>query len=268
MELFELCKNLLTTLKQFDEFKLADEPLLAPLFQHVDDSMLVEISKADYGCDADAHLIALHRIRAGNIPIPMVWNPGVVLHLTCWTDPDDLTRKGISLGPYGHWMRLFACTVLIWASIEPENYDYKTEDWAYIDEDHTIVQFLDSALKLGYDTSLTALRFLGWRMQYQMQRALIDEDMGNCPCYAVAMLLLCVSLDWDKPEMVSFLISVAYSNDEYLPISKVISESLRSQKWKNLIREILLDPTAPQFAQSNSKLQKFGIMLTEHSIPE
>jgi hypothetical protein len=49
----------------------ADEPLLTLIFQHIDDSMLTVISKADFGDSADIHLEALLQIKAGNIPIPM-----------------------------------------------------------------------------------------------------------------------------------------------------------------------------------------------------
>jgi hypothetical protein len=244
-----------------------DEPLFALLFQHVDDAMLAEISRADYGYDADIHLEALRRIREGAIPVPMPWNPGQVLGLTQWTEPDDSTPKDMQIGICGHWIRLFACTVLIRASIELQNYEYKTEDWNYLDGNETIVQFLDSALKLNADTSLAALQFLGWRMQYQIQCALLDEDMGNSPCYAVAMLLLCVSVDRCDPEVVSFLIAIARTNDEYLPISKILNDSLRSQKWKDTIHSMLLDSTAPQYARSNSELRRLGKELTGHSIP-
>jgi hypothetical protein len=238
-----------------------DKTLFALLFQHVDDAMLAEISRADFGYDADVHLEALHRIREGTIPVPMLWRPGKVLDFTQWKEPNDSTAKDMQIKIRGHWIRLFACTVLIRASIELQNYEYNTEDWAYLDEDETIVQFLDSALKLNSDTSLAALQFLGWRMQYQMRCALLDEDMGNCPCYAVAMLLLCVSLDRCDPDVVSFLIAVARTNDEYLPIAKILKESLRSQKWKDTIHCMLLDPTTPQYIRSNLELKRFGMEL-------
>jgi hypothetical protein len=237
-----------------------DEPLLKLMAQHVDDSMLTVISKADFGDSAATHLEALHQIKAGNIPIPMPWNPGLVLGLTQWAEPDDPTRSDVPMGAVGHWMRLFACAVLIRASIELEDYDYQTEDWAYLDEDHTVVQLLESALTLGHDTSLAALRFLGLRMQYQMKRLPIDEDIGNGTFYAVAMLLLCVSLDQGDPEMINFLISAAQFNDEYLPISKMIAESMQSQKWKDIIHRLLLEPTKSP-ACSNRELQNFGMEL-------
>jgi hypothetical protein len=99
-------------------------------------------------------------------------------------------------------------------------------------------------------------------MQYQIQCALLDEDMGNGLCYAVAMLWLYVSLEWCDPEVVSFLIAVAHTNDEYLPISKILKESQESQKWKDTIHRILLAPTAPPYIRSNPELSKFGMELT------
>jgi hypothetical protein len=255
----------------------ADRPLLTLIFDRVDDSMLVEIANADYGDDADIHLKALQQIRANQISVPMQWHPGEVLELTRWTEPDNLNGEDKAKNKRGHWIRLFACTVLIWASLEPENYEYNGEDWNHIDgEDSTIIQFLDSALKLGEETSLAALQFLSWRMQSQLQRALRDEDFGNCPCYAVAMLLLCVSLNrcvgvptGGNPEIVSFLISVAHCNDEGFPISREIGECLRSQKWQDTIHKILLDRTASNYARlgkahawrTHPEIQNFGIEL-------
>jgi hypothetical protein len=246
----------------------ADRPLLTLIFDRVDDSMLLEIAKADYGDDVDIHLAALHQIRANNIPRPMQWHPGEVLCLTRWTKWDSLSTQDCAISTRNHWMRLFACTVLIWASLEPENHEHNSGDWNHIEgEDSTIIQFLDSALNLGEDTSLAALKFLGWRMQCQMERALLDEDFGNCACYAVAMLLLWVSLiDRDSslehrdPEMVSFLISVAHCNENF-PISREIDNCQLSQKWRDSIESRLLAPTAPTYARSNPELQNFGLEL-------
>jgi hypothetical protein len=273
----------MTSTNPLQRLEPADNPLLALIFDRVDDSMLLEIAKADYGDDVDIHLAALHQIRANNIPIPMRWHPGEVLCLTRWAEWDSLSTKDGAISTRNHWMRLFACTVLIWASLEPENYEYNGDEyWNHIDgEDSTIIQFLDSALNLGEETSLAALQFLGWRMQCQRQRALLDEDVGNCPCYAVAMLLLWVSLvggaaslEHRDPEMVSYLISVAHCNENF-PISREIDECQLSQKWRDTIENILLDPTAPDYdrlgkahasaqadaLRTNPALQNFGLEL-------
>jgi hypothetical protein len=239
----------------------SDRPLLDLIFEHVDDSMLAEIANADYGDDAAIHLEILHQIRADSIPVPLQWCPAEVLCLTRWTEWNNLDPQNGAISTRNHWMRLFACTVLIWASLEPENYENRGEYWDYADgEDSTIIQFFDSALYLGVNVSTAALKFLGWRMQCQIQRALIDEDFGYCPCYAVAMLLLCVSLDRCNSEIVSLLISMACCNSEYIPISREIDCQL-SQKWRDKIDRILLNPMASDYAQLNPELQSLGMEL-------
>ncbi len=243
----------------------SDRPLLDLIVEHVDDAMLTEIAMCDYGDDVEIHLAALQQIRANKIPVPLQWHPGEVLCLTRWTEWDSLAQDG-AISTRNHWMRLFACTVLIWASLEPENYEYNGEDWSHIEgENSTIIQFLDSALHLGDDVAIAALKFFGWRMQCQLQRALLDEDFGCCPCYAVAMLLLCVSLDRCDSEVVSFLISMAYCNHEYIPISKEI-ECQRSKKWQDRIYRILLAPTASDYARVNLDLQSLGRELMGNTV--
>jgi hypothetical protein len=227
----------------------SDRPLLDLMVEHIDDAMLLEIARCDYGDDVEIHLAALHQIRAKNIPVPLKWHPGEVLCLTRWTELESLKSLDGGISTRNHWMRLFACTALIWASLEPENDDDRGEYWNHIEgEESTIIQFLDSVLYLGDDVAIAALKFLGWRMKSQIQRALIHEDFGNCPCYAVAILLLCVSMNRCDPEIVSFLISMAYCNNECLPLSEEINECQRSQKWRDTINRILLDSTAPDYA--------------------
>jgi hypothetical protein len=252
-----------------DLLEPSDRPLLDLIFDRVDDSMLAEIAMCDYGDDVEMHLAALHQIRANKIPRPLHWHPREVLELTRWTEWDRLTAQEEAISTRNHWMRLFACAVLIWASLAPENDEDQEDDWYGNDEeDSTIIQLLDSALHLGEDVSIATLKFLGWRMQCQIQRALVDEDFGNCPCYAVAMLLLCVSLErcvgvptGGNPEIVSFLISMAYCNHEYIAISKEIDDCQRSQKWRDLIDRILLAPMASDYARSHPDLQSLGMEL-------
>lgn len=250
----------------------ADRPLLDLIFDRVDDSMLLEIARCDYGDDVEIHLAALHQIRANNIPRPLRWHPGEVLCLTRWDEWDSLNATDIAISTHKHWMRLFACTVLIWVSLELEDDEYNVEDWNHLEgENSTIIQFLDSALYLGDDVSIAALKFLGWRMQSQIERASIDDGFGNCPCYAVAILLLSVSLDRCNPEIVNFLISMAYCEHEYVPISQEIGNDRcqLSQKWRDTIDRILFNPTVLNDDQlgkanawrSNPAIQSLGMEL-------
>jgi hypothetical protein len=239
----------------------SDRPLLNLIFDRVDDSMLAEIATYDYGDDVAIHLEALHQIRANKIPIPLQWHPREVLELTRWEEWDGLSTKE-SISTRKHWMRLFACAVLIWASLERENYEYRGEYCDFIEgEDSTIIQLLDSAMHLGDDVSNAAVQFLGWRMQCQIQRALVDEDFGYCPCYAVAMLLLCVSLNRCDSEVISLLISMAYCNHEHIPIFREIDECQLSQKWRDTIDLILLAPMASDYTRTNPDLRNLGMEL-------
>jgi hypothetical protein len=248
----------------------ADQLLLDLIFDRVDDAMLLEIAQADYGDDVAIHLEALHQIKAYNRPMPLGWHPGEVLCLTRWTEWDSLKAADGAIAQRNHWMRLFACTVLIWVSLEPENHDYQEEYWNHLEgEDSTVIQFLESALYLGEDVSFAALKFLSWRMQCQIARALIDEDFGNCPCYAIAMLLLWVSLDQPDSEIIGFLIAIAYCAQGDFPIAREIEACQLSQKWRDTIQRILLDQTIPpddrlgksRAARSNPALQKLAIEL-------
>jgi hypothetical protein len=251
-----------------NRLEASDRPILDLISQHIDDLMLLEIAHCDYGDDVAIHLDALHQIRAGNIPVPLQWHPGEVLELTRWTEWDSLTPQDGAISKRNHWMRLFACTVLIWASLEPENYDCQGDYWGCIEgEESTIIQLVDSALNLGDEVSIAALTFLGWRLTSQIQRALIDEDFGECPCYAVAMLLLGSSLNRCDRETVNFLISMARCNDEYRSVFKEIDECFRSHKWRDMIQRLWLDSTALNDDRLNLDLQTLGLELMGRNQP-
>jgi hypothetical protein len=174
-------------------------------FQNVDDSMLREIAAADYGMDVEEHLEQLRAIKNGKVPTPMEWEPKEVLELIRWSEPEDATWSPGSTGRRGHWMRLFSCAALLRAAAEPENDGYFTG------EDSTIIQLVDSAVKLGEKTSLVALKFLCWRMQYRT----LDE--WDRPYFAIAILLLSVFLDKCDPDTTKYSITVADSGQWRLP---------------------------------------------------
>jgi hypothetical protein len=221
----------------------SDQSLLDLMVEQIDDAMLLKIARCDCGDDVEIHLAALHQIRAKNIPVPLKWHPGEVLCLTRWTELESLKSLDGGISTPNHWMRLFACTALIWASLEPENDDDRDEDWNHTEgEESTIIQFLDSALYLGDDVSIASLKFLAWRMQGQIKGASTHEDFGNCPCYAVAMILLCVSLNRCDHEVISFLIHMAYYNHDYLPVYQEINNCQLSRQWRSKIYQILLNP--------------------------
>jgi hypothetical protein len=254
-----------------DALEPTDRSLLEIIAKHVDDAMLLQIAHADYSDDVEIHLAELQQIKAGQMPKPIRWHPGEVLSLTRYTELDYLKTKDDQTYQRVHWMRLFACTALIWASLVAQNHEnedeYDYELWNHLEgEESTIIQFLESALYLGHDISIAALQFLGWRMQKQIQIALIDEDFRDCPVYAIAMLLLCVSLDRYHPEIVSFLISMAYCNGEHVLIAREI-DGQHSQKWRDTIYRILLDPTTPHYTQLSAVHPELQNLARELMVP-
>jgi hypothetical protein len=223
----------------FSHLEPSDELLLCLVFQYVDDSMLREIAAADYGMDFDAHLEALIAIKKGDVLAPMKWEPKEVLELIRWSEPDDPNWKPGSIGTCGHWMRLFSCAVLIRAAAEPENEGYFTG------EESTIVQLVDSAMKLGREASLSALRFLCWRTRYR------TLDDWNRPYFAVAILLLSVSLDECSQPMAEFLIAAAHSGE--LKPSELFGQCQKAQTWRDITRRISIASTA-----SSKNLEEFS----------
>ncbi len=212
------------------------------VFKQVDDSMLREIAEADYGMDADAHLRALHAAKTGNLPAPMPWEPKEVLELVRWSEPEDHTWKPGSTGERGHWMRLFACAILLRAASEPENVGY------FAGEDSTIIQLVDSAITLGEKSSQAALSFLLWCNKY---RELHDGDTGY---FAEAILCLAVSLGQCDAEMAHALIAAAKSDD--VNHTMTFRDCQKAQTWKDVVRRTLVEASA-----GNKEIEEFGRVL-------
>ena len=94
------------------------EKLLLDLVRRVvDDEMLMDIARADYGCLAEEMFRELRLIRdTGVVPVPVQGQLSEVLALTRWCDPDHPQRPPFNPGPTGvrgHQTRLFACAVLM-----------------------------------------------------------------------------------------------------------------------------------------------------------
>ena len=209
------------------------------VFKHVNDSMLREIAQADYGMDADAHLRALNAVKTGNLPVPMPWEPREVLELVRWSEPDVREWKPGSAGARGHWMRLFSCTVLLRAASEPENEGYFTG------EDSTIIQFVDSAIKLGKKSSQAALAFLLWCNQYR------ERNDGDTGYFAEAILCLAVSLGQCDADWAHSLIAAAKIDDANP--AAMIRDCQKSQTWKDVVFRTLVEASA-----GNKEIEEFG----------
>ena len=210
-----------------NQFNPSSEPLLKLVFQQVDDSMLREISEADYGNDRDEHLKHLYEIKAGKYPTPMIWVPGEVLELIRFSQPEDPKWKPGSTGERGHWMRLFSCAVLIRAEVEHENSN------RFIGVDTTVIQLIDSAIKLSEEVQLDTVKFLCWRLQ---ARALEECDRMY---FATAVLILLVSLKKCNIQTAQYL--VGKTDWEQILISEELNTCLYNQKWARVIRNILIE---------------------------
>lgn len=161
--------------------------LLAPL---IDDAMLRAIADADYGMDADAHLAALRRIHAGEILIPLEWEPREVLELVRWSEPDQPHRRWDRKGEgrAGHLQRAFACTALLLAAAVPENRKRLLGG-----ENATIIQLIASLVTLEKALLRAGLRLLSERL---LALDLEDEDR---PFFALGILLLAAALPAPDP---------------------------------------------------------------------
>ncbi|QDT37065.1 hypothetical protein [Stratiformator vulcanicus] len=209
-----------------EQFNPSPEPLHRLVVQHTDSEMLREIARADYGMDADAHLKALRRIAKGEILAPMEWEPLEVLQLIRYSVPEDRTWSPGGHGERGHWMRLFCCTALIRADVEPDNDGYD------LGSDCSVIQLIDSALKLGPQTSDAALRLLLWRLT----RA--EGDLYREPIYALGSLMLIIVKNQESPAAWHFLISLV-ENEDY-PLNSVIESFFYKRQWKSYVRAHLL----------------------------
>lgn len=138
-------------------FEPEPEGLLRQISDHVDDRILECISKADYGEDAEEHMVALRQVRdTGTFPKPMHWCPAEVMELIRWSEPEDPDWKPGQTGELGHWMRAFSCAALLRATREPWNYGDG------IGTDSTLIHLILSLCALPVDFTLQAAKFLAW----------------------------------------------------------------------------------------------------------
>ena len=142
----------------------------------VDDSDLQMIAAADYGQDAPAHLAVLQSIaREGYVPRPLLWEPGEVLELTRWSEPEPSwpSEQIVAL----HRRRAFACAALLRAYREPENRH------SFQGQNTTLVQLIASlrALNAGLDQETVA--FLTW-----LTPNMPESEQDELPYFGLALL--------------------------------------------------------------------------------
>lgn len=162
------------------------DAILAGSGELVTDDMLEEISRADYGMSAEAHLAALLPIRDEVlIPSPMKWEPKEVLSLVRWSQPEDPAWTPGSAGERGHVMRAFCCAALLRAAAEPANVEY------FDGENQTLIQLIESTLFLNRGLPGAVGSFLTWRFP----RLRADDEERPFFAFGLVALALLVRRD-------------------------------------------------------------------------
>jgi len=158
------------------------DALLRLLAPEIDDSMLEEIAGADHGVDFEEHLAALRRIRdEGHVFEPTGMVPGEVLEIIAIRDIDSGWDPR-SPRPRAHAIRLFACAAIARAAGAPENRD------RFLAEDRAALHLAASAIVLGREHAVAALRSLAWRL------AVLSRDGDSDPRLVSLLLTLLVVL--------------------------------------------------------------------------
>jgi hypothetical protein len=230
--------------------------------RRIDDTMLMEIARADYGHMAVEMLAELRPIRdKGIMPAPIHGQLREVLSLTRWCNPEAPSAPPFEPGPSGqrgHQIRLFVCAVLLRAAAEPTN--------QYLDyaEDSTLAQCLASARVLGIEMSEAAAGFLTWRI----------PRMENCSdplLFALGLLILATRLRSGRiadPVLGSLAKWVLAEEERYrqafpwdptypLPIAF----SLQAGLWRPLATELIDETTTIRDDDVRTNLQLCELLL-------
>ena len=225
--------------------------------------MLREIAEADYGWKAiecDALLTPIWA--TGRLP-PMDFNLLEVLHLIRWSEPEDPAWTPGGHGSRGHWMRLFACTVLLRLAAV-------YQDTAGSECD-TVAQLVASAIALGEPVARASAGLLAWRfLTYPGE----SEDAAFL-AFGILLLTVCTRQEegrgtwlkelanWVEGEEAQAREAMAPCRasmarwDEWL-LGLTFSHNLRESVWRHLALRILARPDVPHPPEAREALQLLG----------
>jgi hypothetical protein len=237
-----------------------DENALTPLFQaNIDEAMLREIAEADYGWKADECYALLQPILKTGLVAFADFNLREVLELIRWSEPADRDWRPGGQGPRGHWMRLFACTVLV--RLAPE---YQA---SFDSECDTLAQLISSAIDLGRPVARAAAGMLAWRF------VAYPGDAENPPFLAFAILLLAAHLErgedrglWLKQLAVWVEEEESRArneNSEYEWLMGLTNFRQRETVWRSLADRILVSPESPHPPEADESLRLLGELVAE-----
>jgi hypothetical protein len=239
------------------------EGALTPLFQtEINANMLREIAEADYGWKGDECYALLQPIlKTGQVASNDV-NLREVLELIRWSEPDDPAWSPGGHGRRGHWMRLFACTVLVRLAPKcPASFDSECD---------TLAQLNSSAIELGRSAAQAAASVLAWRfLAYPPE----TEDRAFL---AFAILLLATHLErgndrgrwlkdiatWVEDEE-SKARNATFTQRSSLPnwgewLMGLTFFHARETVWRSLARRILARPESPHPGEADEALRLLG----------
>lgn len=223
-------------------FEPDSEELFDRLLPRIDDWMLLEIARADYGQDAEKHLAPLKLFRdSRELPL-LEWCPAEALELIRWSEPEDPAWKPGGQGAYGHLLRAFACSTLLRSYARMEN----QQKWHSFNE--TAFQLSDSLRKLGGDLLPTGAKFLAWCLEYLGP---LHEDKFESPFLGLALLAvaldvpticdqsiieLCMAIDSDVQALLPEFQWLATRRKDWL--LSMNHHDLRNPRWIVLGREL------------------------------
>jgi len=249
-------------------FSPDSDELFERLLPRIDDAMLLEVARADYNEDVDAHLKSLKRFRdTREVPV-LDWTPKEVLELIRWSQPDDPNWGPGGHGTNGHLMRAFACATLFKAYEREEN---RCRIEGSFNE--TAIQLVDSLRVLGGDLVPAGMRFLAWCVVHlsplhkdKFERTFLELALLalalNVPAISDrAIVALCKSIDSEVQSLLPEMQWYASRNHDWL--LSMNFHDLRNSRWIELGREFY------QLAERQPKSDKSTwVALIGHSLAE
>jgi hypothetical protein len=219
-----------------DQFDPKPDDLLRAISANVDESMLAEISMADYGLGSERHLGPLRTIR-DELVFPTenyVWYPSEVLELIRWSKPEDERWKPGSVGIRGHWMRAFCCASLLRAMFEPWNWGTRTG----VGIEPTIAQLLASLSSLPVEYSGLGASFFAWMLTHEGLYKWQDRREVDCMEVAVIFLAMRSPMNGTDVALTAIAEDLAQSF-EAGPTPHCILTSQTSDAWRQIALRFL-----------------------------
>jgi len=133
--------------------------LLRHIKKHISDASILSIASADYGGETDLHLEKIQSIlERCDVQGRLEWHPLEVLTLQRWSEYPSDDRRNVEFREQ-HLARSLACTILLLADEMPEN------SQSGIGDSDTIIQWVDSIVKLGGKIISPSMEFLLWKLE-------------------------------------------------------------------------------------------------------